>query len=222
MILEQKIRDVLAQLATVSEAPASSFEPRTSHGSSSSKVPPGTAAATPLTAADPDRPPDKERSLHDWWHWRFTKAIVKGESEFQVYRLCLLAERDYVNRRYHIEDSVRLRSGELTDNDVQDGGAAERSAAERVVDLYEGMPAVEVAVHEYATEEWVKKARRQHGRDPQSGRPRPEFLDWDEPRRYREVATLHARGMGQKKAADKLGIAKSTLQRYWPAAVAAA
>ena len=84
------------------------------------------------------------------------------------------------------------------------------------------MPAVEVAVHEYASEAWVKKARRMHGRQPHDGRPRAEFLDWDEDRRHREVASLQLRGLGQKKAADRLGVSKDTVQRYWPALAAAA
>lgn len=211
--LEQKISAILGQLATLSEASAASLEPRASTSAPESSIPTGVSLR--------DRPPSKDRSLHDWWRWRFTQALTHGESEFEVYRLCLLAERDYINRRYHVENSVRLRSGELTDNDVQDGGTAERAAAQRVVDLYEGMPAVEVAVHEYATEAWVKKARRQHGRDPQTGRPRPEFLDWPEDRRQREVAALQARGLGKKAAAAKLRVDPGTVRRYWPEPVAA-
>lgn len=217
MTVEEKIRAVLTDLATLSEAPASNFEPRTSHGSSSSKVPNGVSERLNLHDLDRDRPPSKERSLYDWWTWRFAKAVTDGESEFDLYRLALIAERDYASRRFHSPDRMALRAGQLDDRDATDGGAAERAAAQRVVDLYEGVPAVEVAVHEYATEAWVKKARRQHGRQPQDGRPRAEFLDWDEDRRVREVATLANRGFGLTKAAQRLGVDKGTVKRYWPA-----
>ena len=211
MSLKQKIRDVLAQLATLSEASAASLEPRASQGAPESSIPAGVSLR--------DRPPDKGDSLHDWWRWRFAEAVAKDESEFELYRLCLLAERDYAERRFRSPDRMALRSGELTVNAI-DGGAAEDRQAERVVELYEGIPAVEVAVHEYTTEAWVKKARRQLGRDPQTGRPRPDFLDWDEDRRHREVATLAER-MGKKAAAAKLRVDPGTVRRYWPEPVAA-
>lgn len=224
MTVEQKIEAVLTDLATLSEAPASNFEPRTSHGSSSSKVPNGVAERLNLHNVDhgEGREPSKERSLYDWWIWRFTKALSDGESEFDLYRLALIAERDYASRRFHSPDRMALRAGQLDDRDATDGGAAERAAAARVVDLYEGVSAVEVAVHEYATEAWVKKARRQLGRRPDDGRPRAAFLDWDEDRRHREVATLANRDIGLTKAAGRLGVDKNTVKRYWPQPAASA
>lgn len=213
MTLEQKICDVLTRLATLSEAPASNLEPRTSHGAASSKVPAGATLRQ-----DSSAPPSKERSLHDFYAWHFAE---NAEDPGRLLTFYLLAERDYMTRRYHVPDRMALRSGGLTENDSIDGGAAERAAAERVVDLYEGMAAVEVAVHEYTSEAWVKKARRMHGRDPHDGRPRAEFLDWDEDRRTREVASLAER-MGQKAAADKLRVSKRTVQKYWPRELVAA
>lgn len=215
MTLEDKIRDVLARLATLSEAPTSTLDSAGSHGVPESKPPAGVRSNIDT---DQDRPPPKDRSLADWYAWQFARA---ADNPHRLLTLYLLAERDYMTRRYHVEASVALRSGELTDNDAIDGGAAEQAAIDRVVDLYEGMPAVEVAVHEYTTEAWVKKARRLRAREPYDGRPRPEFYDWSEDRRSREVAAL-ANRMGQRKAANRLGIAKSTLQRYWPAEPVAA
>lgn len=213
MTLNEKIRDVLARLATLSEAPASNLEPRTSHGAASSKIPAGATLRR-----DSNRPPSKERSLHDFYAWHFAE---NADDPGRLLTYYLLAERDYMTRRYHVPDRMALRSGGLTENDSIDGGAAERVAAERVIDLYEGMAALEVAIHEFQTEEWVKKARRIHGRDPHDGRPRAEFLGWDEARRVREVASLAER-MGQKAAADKLRVSKRTVQKYWPQELAPA
>lgn len=228
--LEQKITEVLGRLDLLSEAPGSRplsdlappedlpkgegnsdrrVNPKRHHESS---VPGGAS----LRRRGEDGAPSKERSLSDWWRWRFAKAIADEASDFELYRLCLLAERDWAKRVFHSPDRMALRSGALTENDAVDGGRAEQIAGERVVDLYEGVSAVEVAVHEEQTEEWVKKARRQLGRNAEDGRPRSTFLDLSEEDRARKVASLANRGMSQQKVADRLGISKQTAQRYWP------
>ena len=268
MTVEEKIRAVLTDLSTLSEATTSSLEPQTSHGASDGRVPPGVADRLNLLTAERGRPPKKENDLHGWWQWRFTKAVLEEECEFELYRLALLAERDYMARRFHSPDRMALRSGKVGDVEiliwscpnpscgrkqdikphmpalvcsgdpdpkrperrhspeemvqVADGERADRAAASRIIDLYEGIPAAEVAVHEYQTEDWVKKARRMHGRNPQDGRPRADFLDWPEDRRHREVVALANRDIGLTKAAQRLGVDKNTVKRYWPQPVAAA
>lgn len=204
MTLEDKIRDLLARLSVLSEVSAANLEPRTSGSKSPSKPPPGVNAG-----------------LYDYWADRFTRLYAEERSEFEIHRDYLIAERDYASCTMHSPDRMALRSGESTDNDVVDGGAAENAAAQRVIELYEGVPAVEVAVHEYTTEAWVRKARGQRGRYPHDGRPKPTFLDLDDVDRHRKVAALKARGMGQAKAASKLGVSKNTVQRYWPQTAAA-
>jgi hypothetical protein len=227
--LEQKITEVLGRLDLLSEAPGSrplsdlappEDLPKSSEGNSDRRVNPKRhhESSVPGGASLRRRgAPSKERSLSDWWRWRFAKAIAAEDSDFELYRLCLLAERDWAKRVFHSPDRMALRSGALTENDAVDGGRAEQIAGERVVDLYEGVPAVEVAVHEEQTEEWVKKARRQLGRNPEDGRPRSTFLDLGEEDRGRKVASLANRGMSQQKVADRLGVGKTTVQRYWPA-----
>lgn len=212
--LEAKIKDVLARLALLSEASTSNLDPATSHGSPSSKAPAGTATSANLHAPrDPDRPPSKDRSLHDWYSWQFTRAV--GEPQ-RLISLLTLAEREYMERTVFEARRIGLRKGELTENDVRDGGAAEREAAQRVIDCYQGMPAVEVAIFEYTTEEWVKKARRQLGRQPHDGLPRSEFLDLDEGGRRERAAALHALGLRLTTAAHRLRVDKNTVKRYWP------
>lgn len=218
MTLEDKVRDLLARLSTLSETPASSLEPRTSSGKSPSKVPKGVAQRRNLqVAVDPDRPPPKDRSLHDWYLWHFVR---NADSPDRLLTYWLLGERDYHTRCFPDEHRTALRSGAIHDGEV-DGALAEQAAVNRIVEHYEGVPAVEVAVFEYTTEDWVKKARRQLGRDPVDGRPRPPFLDWSEEDRQVEVGKL-ARRMGKKAAAKHLGVDPGTVRRYWPEALAAA
>lgn len=165
-----------------------------------------------------------ERSLHDWFAWQFADVLREpaGEGRTELLEnLCWLAEEKYRERRFHSPKRNDVRSGALTENNVRDGGAAERAAAERVVEWYEGVPAAQVAYRERCTETWVRKARRMYDRQPHDGTPRPEFLGWDEDQRQREVARM-AESMGAKVIADKLRVSKRTVQRYMPGPQAAA
>lgn len=212
MTLENKIRDLLARLSTLSDAPASNLDPKTSHGSSDGKVPSGINEKSRIRATNPNRPPPKERSLFDWYAWQFARA---GDDYDRLLSLYLLGEREYMERSFADANRISLRKGELTENDVQDGGAAERESAVRIVEWYEGLSAQEVAINERQSEAWVRKARLAHGRNPETGRKLADFKGWNEERRHAEVALLSNR-MGQKATADRLGVAKSTVQRYWP------
>ena len=105
MTLEEKIRDVLARLSTLSEAKASNLEPRTSHGASDSRAPAGVAERRRIQPTDPDRPPPKERSLYDWYRWKFDHT--DPEDQDQLLRLWLGAERDYHTRVLNFADDRR-------------------------------------------------------------------------------------------------------------------
>jgi hypothetical protein len=256
--LEQKIRDVLARLSTLSEANASNFEPRTSHGKSSSKVPAGVSEAP----SDPNRPPPKDRSLYDWYRWQFERADLDDVDH--VKKLLFLAERDFNARSRQgptvptlAERRVAVRSGQHLDQDIDaapastpswpaplpnqrqgnDGGRpgdpnlgeeAEREAAQQVVDLYEGVRAEEAAVFENVPIQVIYKARKQHQRNPDDGRPRPPFLDWDDKERRRQIGLLQqqakVRGevLGAKSLAQHFGVAKGTVRPYLEPVPAAA
>jgi DNA invertase Pin-like site-specific DNA recombinase len=217
LTLEEKIRDVLARLSTLSEAKASNLEPRTSHGASDSRVPAGVAERRPVQATDPHRPPPKERSLFDFYAWQFAHA--DPDDEGRLLDLWLLAERDYHARALHIPRRVAVRSGEDAIGKLS-GEAAEREAAKRVVELYEGRSAEEAAVFEYTTVQVIHKARKMHKRNLDDGRPRPPFLDWTEDERRRQVDLLIAREkdqdriIGAKAIAKHFGVDKNTVKRY--------
>lgn len=218
MTLDDKIRDVLARLSMLADGDTQNLDAETAeldhHGKADSKPPPG------VELRSSDQPPSKERrSLYEWYSWHFDRT----EDPDRRLSLYLLAEIDYQDFRFRADWRTELRKGELDDRDATDGGAAERAAAERVIDWYEGKPALLVAMLERTTEAWVKKARRQHDRNPVDGRPIPEFLQWDDDRRRREVAAQVAKGRGKKAAAKALGVNPDTVRRYWPEeAVAAA
>lgn len=113
-----------------------------------------------------------------------------------------------MTRVYHVPHAQNIRSGGLP--------SSEDESAARVVEWYEGVPVLEVAILEYCSPGWVEKARRRLGRKPEDGRPISPFLRADEDERHRMVAQHAARGWGAKKIADRLGVAKGTVQRYMP------
>jgi hypothetical protein len=240
MTLEQKIRDVLGRLSTLSEANASNLEPRTSHGKASSKVPAGVPDR--VTPTDPHRPPPKERSLYDWYRWQFAR-VDPGDVD-QINKLLFFAERDFNARSRQgptvptlAERRVAVRSGaHLDQEDETDGDHPawpapaplgprgydddsprsvpglddERAAAQQVVDLYEGVRAEEAAVFENVPIQVIHKARRLHKRNSDDGRPRPPFLDWDDDERRRQIDLLRARAKGR----DEIMGAKRIAQHF--------
>jgi hypothetical protein len=207
LTLEQKIRDVLARLSTLSEAPAGDLEEQIAHSS------PVSAAPGDATLRDLSERALRDRSLHDWYRDQFALNASDAERLLSLY---LAAEREYFRRTIPELHRRTAEKGSILAYS-QDGAAVESIAAKQMIEEFEGVHALDVAIIEGKTEAWVIKVRKQHDRRPDDGRPRAEFLDWDDDRRRREVAALAA-NHGQKVAADKLRISKRTLQRYWPTA----
>lgn len=256
MTLDEKIRDVLARLSTLSEASASNLEPRTSHGKSSSKAPAGVSRR--IDPTDPNRPPSKERSLFDWYVWKFAHTAPDNYDELLT--LWLMAERDFHARSRQgpttptlAERRASLRAGKHLEREDEDDQADEKipawpapapnqtfaaetnrsaddekEAAQQVIDLYEGVRAEEAAVFERVPIQVIWKARKQHKRNPDDGRPRPPFLDWDDQERRRQIRLMldqaKQRGeiLGAKALGQHFGVAKNTVRPYLePMSVAA-
>jgi hypothetical protein len=108
------------------------------------------------------------------------------------------------------------------------GEAAEREAARQVVDLYEGVRAEEAAVIENVPIQVIHKARKQHKRNTDDGRPRPPFLDWDDAERRRQIGLLQQQAkfrgevLGAKALGQHFGVAKNTVRPYLEPVAAAA
>lgn len=209
-MIDDLIREILGKLQMLADAPTQNLDPNRVHSSQTkSKAPAGVGLRGPT-----DRPPDKDRvSLFEWYSWHFAEAVAEGDAG-KLRSLLSLAHVDYVDFRFRADWKVQLRKGELDDRDADDPEAAERRAAERIVEWYEGKPAHFVATLERVNVAWVRKARRWNDRNPDDGRPLPEFLQWDEGRRKREVEALEALGLGSVKIAENLGVATNTVKRY--------
>jgi hypothetical protein len=195
--LDNRVARILTKLQMVSDASSASIVSNDGGGSSKpeSSPPPG---ARP--DRDRDKPPPKDRSLFEWYAWQFARS----RSEERTRLLCYLAERDHARLRSR-SPSPRGRTG------PEDEPAAMR----RIVEWYEGVDALEVAVLEDVSVQHVHKARRVHKRVAIDGRRRPEWSDWSDDVREAAVARRRHTGASQHEVADDLGVSRRTVQRYW-------
>lgn len=205
------IRDILAKLELLPYGGTQHLDPdhRPEHGGKSR--PPAGVELRPS-----DLEPDKDRvSLFEWYRWQFQRHALDPD---RLRALYLAAVSDYMDFRFRSERRIRRRQGTLDERDAADPGKAERIAAERVVRDYEGKPALYVAIIEGQTEEWVRKARRQHNCYPDDGRRRPEFYGWSEKIRSATVRRLAGQLPSKLAVAEHLGVDDKTVARYWPKA----
>jgi hypothetical protein len=218
--IDDRIRDVLARLQMLADGDTQNLDPDKRFSKHAESKPPAG-----LTYRPSDKPPPKDRvSLFEWYSWQFRHHADDPE---KLAVLVDLAEDDYRDFRFKADHRIELRKGELLDNDPRDGGSAEEAQARRIIEWYEGRDPLYVAWTESrmgakVSEEWVRKARRQHERNPEDGRPRSEFLAMDADRRREAVAAQAAKGKGKKAAAKALGVNPDTVRRYWPEEAVAA
>lgn len=221
MTLDEEIREILRNLQLLANGATQNLDPDKRFSKhADSAAPSGVALRSSAEA-----PPKDKVSLFEWYRWQFEHNAADPR---MLAVLLDLAKDDYRDFRFKADALIEVRKGERVENDPHDPGAADRAQAERVISWYEGRDPLYVAYRESehgakVSEEWVRKARRDHGRNEHDGRPdvRSAFLDLDEEDRRRKVASLANRGLSQQKAADRLRVSKFTVQRYWPEPVAA-
>jgi hypothetical protein len=209
MNLEQKINDLLGRLAVISEAPAGNLEAQLSRSAPESSSPSGV-----LRTRDTDS--IRGRSLYDWYRDEFTRRAGEPDRLLSLY---LLGERDYLRRVDKKVHQALAEKGSILAYS-QDGKVVESIAAEHVIKEFEGVHALDVAIIEGKTEEWVLKVRRQHGRNAHDGRELVPFREWDDEERKRQIhlylVEVRSKGeeAGAKRIANHFGVDKNTIKRY--------
>lgn len=193
--LESRIGQILTKLQLLSEADSASIVANDGGNKKPDSSPP--PGARPDRAGD--RPPPKDRSLFEWYSWHFAQATDDNRRRL----LCYLAERDYANYT-HRKPQPRGKTG------PED----EREGMKRVVDWYEGVDALEVAILEGITVQHVEKARRVHKRSAKTGLLLSPWATWDEDYRAAAVRDRVQLGKSQAAIAAEFGVSKRTIQRY--------
>lgn len=210
-VLEDKIRDLLARLSVFTEAPAGNLEAQIARSAPESS-PPGDS----LRVVDNDS--HRDRSLYDWYLAQFIRHAGNPDRLLSLY---LAGEREYLRRT---EPELHKRTAEKGSIVAysQEGYVVEGMAAEQVVEEFEGIHALDVAIIIGKTEAWVLKVRRQHGRRPEDGRPRPDWHAWDEDLRRVKCALAAEEGLSMEAAANRFGVHRETVKKYWPGSAAPA
>lgn len=184
--LDQRIRRVLAKLSMLSEAPASNI--------GGEKINQGKAE---------DRPPS---AIPEALLWHYRQAFEDATTtEARRWELVYQAERDLDERAARKDASWIAGHPERTGEDYE----------ALILTIYEGRPALEVAVRERQKVGWVRKLRDDDGRHPETGAKRPAFPA-DTSDRRRVVARFARQRWTIRQVADWFGVGRSTVHRSWP------
>lgn len=170
--------------------------------------------------------PGRDRPLFERYLYAFSFA-ERGETRpdpaYHYSFLTACAERDY---RYYTEglppDAEAGSVSHIGDAQGRDGAKVEAEKGDELVRHYEGVIAAEVAMVENVRIQWVWKARKQRGRDEETGHPLPGWRGWNHEQRFNRVQTLKTRRdkrtgklVTQDWVAAELGTSRSAVQRYW-------
>lgn len=185
--LEHRIGQVLAELATVSEAESGSILAYTSSAGDENDV-------------GGNRPPGPSTSIAERWRTWFEETAEPGRRR----TLLLLARRELA--------LIRRRKPILVDEHGQPEGLLE--STDRILEWFEGVQADEAAIYESASGSFcsgndIRRIRERNDRDREHGRPMV-------PRESRVAVAqqLRAAGMSIRKIAVEMHVAKSTVQRW--------
>lgn len=170
------------------------------------------------TTGDPAKPPPRADSPFDVYIAAFRKATARGPNDARLEGWVRKAEAELANShddREQIASSFRAAS----EWDV-DGAAAEEQQAEFVIQMYRGDSPAHAARLEgdHRLEPWIRKVRRRHRCDEETGNPITQWERWSETERREQVRNLRRRNpmITVRAAADHFQVSKSTIhERYW-------
>lgn len=189
--LRQAIRSILLEMAMLGEAPARSLEPSVSGSKAEDRAPRGTWGRR------------EDLSLHEFFATAFAQAVPAEE---KLRKLLYRAEREL---RWH-------KKGIDTDRLTLQRERDEARDIEVLLQFGERKPAAVIAELYSWPIGWVRMVRERNGKDPEMGLERPKWRETPEEERYAICGRLCDEGLNQTEAAARLGIAKSTVNPYWP------
>lgn len=202
--LRSEVRQVLVALELISEAGTIAIG-KSSTSSDRPLGPPGFAGIAASQC------PPIERSAWEHYRWRFEEAVREAWAERDVWRLLFEAEREADQRRYHDEADVARRTAlephrhEVTEPQIRE------AVLER-----EGMDSAKVSTDLKLPAGYIEKVRAEAGRDPDFGRPRPDWHSLTPEQKRQVVHTLAEQGETQKITSRRLGVSLRTVKSYWP------
>lgn len=202
--LDERIRQVLADLSVLSEVPA--VRVGRSSRDAEEALPRGVRPS--LKLVDPNAAPSKEQSLFAFYEFHFARAGTE-----QARRVLLfLAEGDLAARKLSAPaGSTALGQSRMS--------ASSEQRDERILAWYVGVHPLEAAILEsthggYCSEENVKAVRRASRRDPLTGLQLEGWAGWSDEERVKRYNDAKRKGRGWDWMATEFLVAASTL-RSW-------
>jgi hypothetical protein len=191
-----EMRELLLKMLTLSEQSAAPLERNHSANKPGHKAPPGYGRTTNRKGE-----PDEDWSLYEHYSYRFEHA----ESDLQE-RVIVLQARVALRQREKGPEPWKLEQAHRTETEeiailLKDG---------------EGIHAAELAATTGWPQSWIHTQRERNGREPEYGRVRPNWQALTGPERRTKAHRYCSEGYSCRKAARELGIAHTTLARYWP------
>jgi hypothetical protein len=192
--LDQRMRDILAQLELIS------------HGSTANWSPTGRSRS-----GSHGRPPGDERPPHIYWRERWERA-VRDDEEWTIEAMLTNCEEVVTHRRKVITsaqtelDSLRKRP------EVKVQGETGEELEKRIVRDGEGEPVDRVALAMRCTPTFVRKARLKAGRSVVTGKA-PKDAVVEAADQHDRARTLAEDGHTERQIAWLTGLPKTTLRR---------
>jgi hypothetical protein len=195
--LRFEIRTVLGRLETLSDGRAANPE-RSSRSSETPLGPPEFAGLSQNDCPPPDR------SLFDFFRWRFEQAVRAGASRKRLYFLLWEAEKAYETRTVPPDPDNPRMALILT--------RADESALKRkVCEDYEGEHSYKVHLDLDLPQGWVERVREEAGREPETGYLRPKWRELTDDDKLALVQRFRQAGKTQEETARWLGVSRRTV-----------
>lgn len=199
--LRLEVRNLFRELQLLAEAPAQNLEPSgpVSHGKASGSAPKG---ANPSRSSDD--PMSKDVSLYEHWAFRIGMA-ANNDNQPELQRLLILARRDLEDYKHRPdEDRVKIQQERLESRDI-----------ELLLAHGEGIHAGVLAARHRWPIGWVRHVRERNGKEPDYGWERPDWKSMSEDERYAFIEKLQGEGLSQRECAERIGVSKTSISRFW-------
>ena len=202
--LAQRTVAVLRRLNSLATGATSRYAVDITTGSAAGSIPPAGAFD------DKEAPPFHtyfQKFLHAPNDAALAIYVTEAEAECSRFQG---GDRD----AHHGNQLARIKAGLRRGDEPED----EKAAMERVVSWYEGDPPALAALKEgdRRLAEWIRKARRVHRRDEETGEAHRGWDGWSEDERTAQVRKHWDQGRTLNVVAKKLSVNRNTLLKYWP------
>ena len=202
---DKEMSELLRQMRLLSEIGGNSLVALHSAGKPGTKAPPG-------FKENRKDVPDPDFSLYEHFSYRYEKAGTQEHKRI----ICAQARAALRIRQRGVTEWQAERYAKFAKADPSTVDMREDEDRKLLLEHGEGVHSAELAADMGWHRSWIETQRERNGREPTYGRPRPSWHALEPDQRRFQALTMAREGMSLRRAAKELGIAHTTLSRYWP------